>query len=150
MGKGSSPRARARNDARRAFTSKSRASSFAEAWSPNNSNRSRPPGANRLAQQFRTSPAQGGNGLFGRFSARPTLDPYNPGCAGGPRSVTVLSSQGEYQPDGYSEEQIQMYEKNLRYSELAKDPQLMGKERPTNPKSQKKKLVRFYKPKMKV
>lgn len=35
-----------------------------------------------------------------------------------------------------SEEQIQMYEKNPRYSELAKDPQLMGQERPTNPKSE--------------
>ena len=28
-----------------------------------------------------------------------------------------------------------MYEKNPRYSELAKDPQLMDQERPTNPKS---------------
>jgi hypothetical protein len=33
-----------------------------------------------------------GNGLFGRFSARPTPDPSNPGCAGGPRSITVLRS----------------------------------------------------------
>jgi hypothetical protein len=40
-------------------------------------------------------PGQGGNpnGLFGRFSATVTPDPYNPGCAGGPRSLTVLSGQ---------------------------------------------------------
>ena len=44
-----------------------------------------------MAQKFQTVPAEGGNGLFGRFSARPTLDPYNPGCAGGPKSVTLLS-----------------------------------------------------------
>ena len=60
---------------------------------PNTSKRSRPAAANRLAQQFQTGPAEGGNGLFGRFSARPTTDPYNPGCAGGPRSITVLSGQ---------------------------------------------------------
>jgi len=46
-----------------------------------------------LAQQLQTGPAEGGNGLFGRFSARPTPDPSNPGCAGGPRSLTVRSSQ---------------------------------------------------------
>ena len=28
-----------------------------------------------------------------RFSPRPTPDPSNPGCAGGPRSITVLSGQ---------------------------------------------------------
>lgn len=31
-----------------------------------------------------------------------------------------------------------MYKKNPRYSELAEDPQLMGQERPTNPKSEEK------------
>ena len=91
LGKGSSPGARARSDARKA--TKSGGSSFAEAWSSNHSNRSRPAAANRLAQQFQTGPAEGGNGLFGRFSARPTPDPSNPGCAGGPRSITVLSGQ---------------------------------------------------------
>ena len=98
LGKGSSPGARARNDARKAITNKPKAaksksggSSFAEAWLSNPSKRSRPAAANRLAQQFQTGPAEGGNGLFGRFSARPTPDPYNPGCAGGPRSITVLN-----------------------------------------------------------
>lgn len=91
LGKGSSPGARACSDARKAITNRPKAaksgSSFAEAWAPNTSKRSRPAAANRLAQQFQTGPVEGGNGLFGRFSARPTPDPYNPGCAGGPRSV---------------------------------------------------------------
>ena len=98
LGKGSSPGARARNDARKVISNKPKAgkskpggSSFAEAWSSNPSKRSRPAAANRLAQQFQTGPAEGGNGLFGRFSARPTPDPSDPGCAGGPRSITVLS-----------------------------------------------------------
>jgi hypothetical protein len=103
LGKNINPGSRARSDARQAFTtrakgpkpaqSKPRGSGFAEAWSSNHSNRSRPSAANRLAQQFQTGPAEGGNGLFGRFSARPTPDPHNPGCAGGPRSITVLSGQ---------------------------------------------------------
>ena len=66
---------------------------FAQAWMSNPSQRSRPAAANRLAQQFQTVPAENGNGLFGRFSARPTPDPLNPGCAGGPRSLTVRSGQ---------------------------------------------------------
>lgn len=41
----------------------------------------------------------------------------------------------EYQLHGYSEEQIQMFEKNPRYSELAKNSQLMGQEVQINPKS---------------
>ena len=59
LDKGSSPGARARNDARKATTnrakdpnaakSKPRGSSFAEAWSSNPSKRSRPAAANRLA-----------------------------------------------------------------------------------------------------
>jgi hypothetical protein len=71
-------------------------------------------------------------------SCQPTPDPHNPGCAVGPRSITVLSgqqNQSEYQPDGYSKEQILIFEKNPRYSELAKDPELIGQERETNPKS---------------
>ncbi len=32
-----------------------------------------------MAQQFQIGPVEGGNGLFGRFSARPTSDPYQPG-----------------------------------------------------------------------
>ena len=98
LGKASNPGARARNDGRKAITNRPKAakskpagSSFAEAWTTNHSKRSRPAAANRLAQQFQTGPAEGGNGLFGRFSARPTPDPRNPGCAGGPRSITVLS-----------------------------------------------------------
>lgn len=100
LGKGSSPAARARSDAGKAITNKAKSTKFksggnifAEAWSKNHSNRSRPAAANRFAQQFQTGPAEGGNGLFGRFSPRPTPDPSNPGCAGGPRSITVLSGQ---------------------------------------------------------
>ena len=87
LGKGSSPGARARNDARKV-------TGMAEAWTTNPTQRSRPEAANRMAQQYQTVPARNGNGLFGRFTARPTPpDPYNPGCAGGPRTVTVLSGQ---------------------------------------------------------
>lgn len=52
-----------------------------------------------FAQAFTVKPKftarPGGNGdrLFGRFTPRPTPDPRNPGCAGGPRSITVLSGQ---------------------------------------------------------
>ena len=88
--------------------------------------------------KFFARPDRNKDGLFGRFTPQPTRDSHNPGCAGGPRSITFLSgqqNQSEYQPDGYSEEQILMFEKNPRYSELAKDPQLVGQERKTNPKS---------------
>ena len=85
------PANRARNS--KAGNSQSGGSFFAEALTPNYFNRLRPAAANRLAQQFQTGPVEGGNGLFGRFSARPTPDPSNPGCAGGPRSITVLSGQ---------------------------------------------------------
>ena len=91
LGKGSSPGKRARNDARQARQAIK--SGVVEAWSPNHSNRSRPAAANRLAQKLQTVPAEGGNGLFGRFSARPAPDPHNPACAGGPKSLTVLSGQ---------------------------------------------------------
>jgi hypothetical protein len=86
--------------------------------------------------QFSARP--GGLEPFGRVPPKPWTDPHNPGDVGGPRSKTALSSkrnQSEYQRDGYSEGQIQMFEKNPRYSELAKDPQLMDQERQTNPKS---------------
>ena len=43
--------------------------------------------------------------------------------------------ESEYQPDGYSEEQMAMFEQNPRYSELVKDPQLIGQKSETNPKS---------------
>lgn len=45
----------------------------------------------------------GGNGLFGQFFARPTPDPYNPGCAGGPRSITVLSQSKSSEQDSVRE-----------------------------------------------
>jgi hypothetical protein len=106
LGKGSSPGARARSDARKAIANKPKAarskpggSGYAEAWSSNPSKRSRPAAANRLAQQFQTGPVEGGNGLFGRFSTRPTPDPYNSGCAGGPRSITVLSQSKSSKQD---------------------------------------------------
>jgi len=96
----SGPGARARNDALKAAKNANKPKAaklkpggrfFAEAWPSNPSKRSRPAAANRVAQQFQTAPAEGGNGLFGRFPARPTPDPSNPGCAGGPKSITVLS-----------------------------------------------------------
>ncbi len=90
LGKGSSPGARARSDARKAITNRPKAakskpggSSFTEAWAPNTWKGSRTAAANRLAQQFQTGPVEGGN--------RPITDPYNPGCARGPRSITVVS-----------------------------------------------------------
>jgi hypothetical protein len=97
----SGPGPKAKADARNAVNnrspksakSKSGGSGFAEALSSNHSNRSRPAAANRLAQQFQTGPAKGGNGLFGRFTPQPTPDPHNPGCTGRPRSITVLSGQ---------------------------------------------------------
>ena len=59
LGKGSSPGARTRSDARKAITNRPKAarskpggSGYAEAWSSNPSKRSRPAAANRLAQQF--------------------------------------------------------------------------------------------------
>jgi hypothetical protein len=110
LGKGSSPGARARCDARKAITNRPKAarskpggSGYAEAWSSNPSKRSRPAAANRLAQQFQTGTAEGGNGLFGRFSARPTPEPYNPGCGGGPRSITVLSESKSSEQDSARE-----------------------------------------------
>ena len=110
LGKGSSPGARVRSDARKAITNRPKAarskpggSGYAEAWSSNPSKRSRSAAANRLAQQFQTGPVEGGNGLFGRFSARPTPDPYNPGCAGGPRSITVLSQSKSLEQDSVQE-----------------------------------------------
>jgi hypothetical protein len=77
----------------------------------------------------------GGLEPFGKVPPKLCADAHNPGGADGPRSKLSKRSQSEYQPDGYSEEQIQMYKKNPRNSELAKDPQLMGQERQTNPKS---------------
>ena len=48
----------------------------------------------------------------------------------------LQQSQSKYQPNGYSKEQIRTFRQNPRYSELAKDPQLIGQECETNPKSQ--------------
>ena len=91
---GSKAKGAARRDfARRRNKGKSSGSIFAQGFFPQRQYGSRPAAANRLAQQFQSGPAKGGNGLFGRFSARPTPNPYNPGCAGGPRSITVVSGQ---------------------------------------------------------
>ena len=58
---------------------------------------SRQSGGGFVADAFTVEPKfparPGGNGLFGRFTPKPTPDLHNPGCAGGPRSVTVLSGQ---------------------------------------------------------
>jgi len=70
----SGPGARARSDALKAANNANKpkaakpkpgGSCFAEAWPSNPSKRSRLAAANRLAQQFQTAPAEGGNGLFG-------------------------------------------------------------------------------------
>jgi len=50
---------------------------------------SRPKAANDLAQQLKPGKAENRNGFFARFAKRSTPDPYNPGCAGGPKSITV-------------------------------------------------------------
>lgn len=42
--------------------------------------------------QLGSRPGRNRNGLCGRFFPQSTPDPSNPGCASGPRSVTVLSS----------------------------------------------------------
>ena len=85
----SGPGPRAKADARKAAAnragnskagnSQSSGSPFAEAFT--------------VEPKFPARPGQNRDGLFGRFSARPTPDPSNPGCAGGPRSITVLSGQ---------------------------------------------------------
>ncbi len=88
----SGPGPRAKADALKKAKKTGGGSTFAQGFIPQRQYDSRPAAANRLSQQFQTVPAKNGNGLFGRFSARPTPDPYNPGCAGGPRSITVRSS----------------------------------------------------------
>ena len=101
LGKPSSPGAKARADARKDPTtgarlpkeSRSNGGFFVEGLLQNPSRRSRPAAANRLAQKFRPGGQAGGNGFFGRFSTRPTPNPHNPECGGGPKSVTVVSSQ---------------------------------------------------------
>ena len=85
----SGPGPRAKADARKAAANRARnskagnsqsgGSPFAEAFT--------------VEPKFPARPGRNGDGLFGRFSARPTPDPSNPGCAGGPRSITVLSGQ---------------------------------------------------------
>lgn len=106
LGKASSSSARARSDAnannaarqaararKTSPTLKSGKIGVAEAFSPNSPSLSRPAAADRLGNhlQYQTGLAKNGNGIFGRFSARPLPDPSNPGCAGGPRSITHLS-----------------------------------------------------------
>ena len=105
LGKPSSPGARAQTQARNA---RKGSKGFAEAWLESPYRRSRPAAANRLAQQLQTGQAKGGNGLFGRFSARSTPDPSNPGCAGGPRSITVISSQKN--PSSFGEQNTRIIE----------------------------------------
>jgi hypothetical protein len=91
----SGPGARARIDALKAANNANKpkaakpkpgGSCFAEAWPSNPSKRSRPAAANRLAQQFQTAP-----------------DPSNPGCAGGPSSITVLSQSKSSEQDSARE-----------------------------------------------
>jgi hypothetical protein len=83
------PGPRAKADARKATANRARNSKAGNSQS----------GISPFAQAFTVEPkfparpGQNRDGLFGRFSARPTPDPSNPGCAGGPRSITVLSGQ---------------------------------------------------------
>lgn len=87
-----SPGSKARGAAKKNFTkqqrlktsnkptsSKSSGSIFAEAFS--------------VKPNFAARTGRNGDGLFGQFRPQPTPDPQNPGCAGGPRSITVLSGQ---------------------------------------------------------
>lgn len=97
----SGPGTRAKADTRKGVNnrspkgakSKSGGGGFTEALLSDNPSRSRPAVANGLAQQFQTNPSKGGNGLFGRGSARSNIDSYNLGCASGPRSITVIAGQ---------------------------------------------------------
>lgn len=97
LGKPSNPGGKARADARNAVSSRANGgklkSGVAEAWLQNPSIGRRPAAADHLAKHLQPGQPEGNNGLFGRFSARPAPDPYNPGCGGKPRSVTVLSNQ---------------------------------------------------------
>ena len=89
LDKGSSPGARARSDARKAITNRTKGPKAAKSK----------PGGSPFAEAFTVEPkfparpGRNGDGLFGRFTPQPTPDPHNPGCAGGPRSITVLSGQ---------------------------------------------------------
>lgn len=82
---GSKAKAAARRDFARRQTGKkptskrSGGSSFADAFT--------------VERTFPARPGGNGDGLFGRLMPRPTPDPQNPGCAGGPRSITSLSGQ---------------------------------------------------------
>lgn len=99
LGPPSSPGARARNDARcnsqkniKRSQSRQSGSLFADALSQNYSNRSR----SQKLQKFQPHQLKPGHGGFvNRFRRQPTPDPYNPGCASGPKSITVVSSQQE-------------------------------------------------------
>ena len=53
--------------------------------------------------KFPARPGRNRDGLLGRFSAQLTPDPYNPGCAGGPRSITVLSQSKSSEQDSVRE-----------------------------------------------
>ena len=53
--------------------------------------------------KFPARPGRNRDGLLGRFSAQPTPDPYNPGCAGGPRSITVLNQSKSSEQDSVRE-----------------------------------------------
>jgi hypothetical protein len=111
-------------------------SGVTQAWVQNSSQRSRPKAADQLGQQLTIGGSGSSSGFLDRLS--PPSGPGPDYCGRGPRSITVVSSQKgqtEYQPDGYSDEQMAMFEKHPNYLELAKDPQLIGKEHEITPKS---------------
>ena len=61
----------------KAVNSQSGVSPFAEAFT--------------VEPKFPARPGRNQAGLFCRFTPQPTPDSHNPGCAGGPWSITVLS-----------------------------------------------------------
>ena len=93
------PGPRAKADARKATANRARNSKAGNSQS----------GISPFAQaftvepKFSARPGQNRDGLFGRFFARPTPDPSNPGCAGGPRSITVLSQSKSSEQDSVRE-----------------------------------------------
>lgn len=85
LGKGSSPRAKASNNARSSVKAKTTAS---RAHKPKSGGRLFAEGFT-VQPQFSARPGGNVGGLFGQFTPRSTPDPKNPGCSGGPKSITV-------------------------------------------------------------
>lgn len=86
LGKGSNPGARARSDAQRAANMKKNSGKSANSKSSS--------GSSLFVEGFQTpnySKRGPGDGILGQFGPKPGPNPSNPGCAGGPRSITVIN-----------------------------------------------------------